>query len=98
MNKINYDEIRSLKDLRAERRRVNRDINRLKRDMGDNRMRISQMLTPEYLIGSLSGTAGRVYSVAQSVFAGYSFIKDLISARKQKKNRKKSRRYYSECY
>lgn len=92
MNKIDYTRIRSLSDLRAERRRVKREMESTERRMNENYQMACHALSPERLFGSLSRKAQGAYSLIQTAYSSYEFIRDIVRKRKAKKEAK--RHYY----
>ncbi len=84
MSRTDFGSINNLSDLRAERRRVHRELRRAERKLNDDYIRFTNMLTPEYLIGYLSRSAGNFLSMALS---GFDLAMGLIRGRKSRKKR-----------
>lgn len=90
---VQYERLRTLADVRAERYRVNREINRTKEKLVDDYEDCKHMLTLDYWVGRLTKRVSSFTAspTAQWIFMGYNMISSFIQRRKEAKEEKAER-------
>jgi|GEM_PF-4978336 len=88
-SRVNYKRLKSLKDLRAERLRIAREVYYKKAEILDDIEQVQELFTPDYWMGMLTRKVGNLTSTSGMLATGYDLVSSLIKKKRKKKARKR---------
>lgn len=84
---VRYDRLKTLDDVRAERRRIHRELESTKRRLGEDYDRLADLFSVDYWSRILLQQINHLVAPTQWVTLGYELVSSLLSRRKKKKKR-----------
>lgn len=78
MTKVEYAKIRTMAELKAERRRIGREMEQAGERLRDDYRNVSRMFTLGYAVEYVAGRADRIYTLVQWGMSGFRFVRSMI--------------------
>lgn len=89
MDRVRYDRIGTLEELRSERYRIDLELHRMKCRLEEDRKEVADLFTPAGVFTYLGGGIDRICTTVQWCLSGYDFVRNLIIRIRDERQQKK---------
>ena len=88
-SRVNYRQIKTLADVRAERLRIAGELDGVEERLNDDYRRITGMFSVGYVVERVTTGAGKVYSAVEWAMTAYNMVRSVIGKYKEASARRK---------
>ena len=81
-SRVDYRRLRTIDDVRAQRRRVNRELGHASRRLSNDWEDFKEMFTLDYWLGQLARGTSNLTGVIHSAVSGFNMVASLFKKRK----------------